>query len=92
MTDETLCTEAAKEIGSYGKNAVATAELSAASAMRLIGLLQFCSRHSGLSQDDHEFIRTMVYHLGKGFNAEHKAIAELIRRGWHSQFDKEFAA
>ena len=83
---------ASDEIRSYGSATVVTAELTAASTIRLIALLQLCSRHPNLSEDDHKFINAMVDNLQRGFKTEHTGIAELIRAGWNQELDVEVQA
>jgi len=92
MTAEELIKSAQEQIESYGNDVVVTAELTSASVMRFIALLQLCSRHPNLSDSDQKFIRIMVERMSNGFKSEHKSIAELIRRGWHQQYDQEFSA
>jgi hypothetical protein len=81
-----------EEIGQYGKAPVVTAELCAVSAFELIGLLQLATRHPHLPERQRDFAKEMVKSLAKGFKPEHRAIAELIKRGWDQEFDVEVKA
>ena len=81
-----------EEIAQYGKEPIVTAELCAVSAFELIALLQLATRHPALPERQLDFAKDMVQHLSKGFKPEHRAIQELIKRGWDQQFDREVVA
>jgi hypothetical protein len=86
--DETIIKNSSVQLDSYGDRVVVTLELGATATIQLIGLLQLVTRHPELPERQREFAKGMVGNLSQGFRKEHRAIAELIKRGWAAEHDK----
>jgi hypothetical protein len=89
---ESLIRTAAKEIGEYGSNPIVTAELGAAATIELIGMLQLVTRHPELPERALGLARELVGNFSRAFKPEHRAIQELIKRGWAAEHDVEVKA
>jgi hypothetical protein len=91
MNAQSLVKSLQEELASYESDIIVTANLSAPSAIRLIAILQVASRHPEMPQAEFDFIKMMVEKIAQGFKPEHTAIAEVIRRGWDQEHDRDFA-
>ena len=75
----------------YDGNPIVTAELGAAAAIELIGMLQLVTRHPQLPERQLALARELVGNFSRAFKPEHRAIQELIKRGWAQEHDVEIA-
>ncbi len=89
---QSLVKTVTQEIATYGEAIILNAELSAVATIELIGMLQLCTRHPALPDRQKEFAKEMVGNLSRAFKPEHRAIAELIKRGWSQEHDQEVSA
>ena len=89
---ESLIKTAAKEIVEYDANPIVNAELGAVATLDLIGMLQLLTRHPQLPERQLALAKDLVANFSRAFKPEHRAIQELIKRGWDQEFDREVVA
>jgi len=88
---ESLIRTATKELGEYGVDPIVTAELGAGATIELIAMLQLATRHPELPERQLALARELVGNFSRAFKPEHRAIQELIKRGWAQEHDIEVA-
>ncbi len=62
-------------------------DISAGEAFQLVGLLQLALRHPGVGGQLHQTAYKLAKFLENKF-APYPATAEVLRRGWHQEFDR----